>query len=164
MLKGNFMVLVNMLLSFLLTVSSPEIPVELETMDSGKVVFSDEAKGLTVINFWAVWCKPCVQELPYLNNLYKKYKEEGVKFIAVSVSPDKKLISQFIDKTPIDFKILIDSDEKLSDKYLISVLPTTVLIDENQKVLLKIRGFSRRDLAKMEKIIQEKLQIKNNKE
>ena len=67
-----------------------------------------------VINFWATWCKPCVEELPYFESLNQKYKNKGVKLILVSLDSKKdhaKLVD-FVEKRGLKTEIIHLADNK----------------------------------------------------
>ena len=98
----------------------------------GKYVSINDLKGSYVlVNFWATWCKPCVRELPSLNNLHKSFKNSNnFKLVAINIGQSKKVVSEFINnQSRIDFMVLLD--EKIELTYWeVSAIPTTYLIDD----------------------------------
>ncbi|MDH4262632.1 MAG: TlpA family protein disulfide reductase [Spirochaetia bacterium] len=129
----------------------------LKNLQDQTVDLKEYSSKLIVVNFWAVWCKPCVQEFPELNALYQQLKNNGVMVVAVSVSPSKEDIQKFLDKNKVDFPVLIDENEGFANKFKVSVLPTTVLIDHENKVLYKYQGFSKKEILKMQSLIEDYL-------
>ena len=84
----------------------------------GKYVDVRDLKGsYLLVNFWASWCKPCVREMPSLNNLNKVFKDSNnFKLLAINVGQSNKVVREFIDnKTSIDFTVLLDEKIELSD-------------------------------------------------
>src|SRR5579884_4076693 len=97
---------------------------------SGKTLSLDQFKGQVVmINFWASWCGPCRQEMPLLDDIYRKYGKMGFTLIGVNVEPDRKSAEAWLKQTPVSFPILFDADSKVSSLYNVSGMPTTVFID-----------------------------------
>ena len=108
----------------------------------GKYVDARELKGsYLLVNFWATWCKPCVRELPSLNNLNKAFKNSNnFKLVAINVGQSKKVVREFIDnKFPIDFTVLLDENIELSD-WEVSAIPTTYLVDDKGNIIYKVEG------------------------
>src|SRR5690349_3070409 len=85
----------------------------------GKTIDLSQFKGQVVmINFWASWCGPCRQEMPLLEDIYKKYKPMGFTMLAVNVEPDSKSAEAWLSKQkPVSFPIAFDTDSKVSKLY-----------------------------------------------
>lgn len=93
--------------------------IELSSL-KGKVVF---------INFWATWCPPCIQEMPSIRRLRKKYKEnEDLVFLLVDVDGNLKLSQAFLKLRGIDLPVYAAEGE-IPDEFLPAGVPTTLLID-----------------------------------
>src|SRR6187549_1831383 len=74
----------------------------------GKTIDLSQFKGQVVmINFWASWCGPCRQEMPLLEDIYKKYKPMGFTMLAVNVEPDSKAAEAWLGKLskPVSFPV-----------------------------------------------------------
>ena len=100
------------------------------TARDGKTVNLAQLKGQVVmINFWASWCHPCRDEMPLLENIYKKYGKLGFTLIGVNVEPDRKAAEAWLKQTPVSFPVLFDTDSKVSKLYNVTGMPTTVFID-----------------------------------
>ncbi len=101
---------------------------------SGENLRLQEHRGdVVMLNFWASWCGPCRQEMPYLEEIYKKYKKFGFTILAVNVDEDSTLANQFLSDMDITFPILYDNTNKVSELYNVEAMPTTVIIDRNGK-------------------------------
>lgn len=101
-----------------------------------------ERKGkLTLINFWATWCGPCVEELPALEKLYSRLKEKGFTILAINAdeNPDEVLPS-FLKSQPLSFPIFTDKEGVLSNKFSVSGLPFSLIIDKDGKIIDTILG------------------------
>ncbi|WP_018934513.1 thiol-disulfide oxidoreductase ResA [Gracilibacillus lacisalsi] len=111
-----------------------------------------EGKGV-MLNFWATYCEPCEREMPYMEELYPKYKEQGVEIVAVSVDATELVIDKFVDHYNLSFPILHDKDSQVLDAYGIRPLPTTYFIDENGVVVDRVLG--ELSLERLEGYLQE---------
>ncbi|WP_394237331.1 thiol-disulfide oxidoreductase ResA [Niallia oryzisoli] len=101
----------------------------LSDMEGNKHQLSDyQGKGV-FLNFWGTWCKPCEREMPYMNNQYKVYKDQGVEILAVNVGEPDFSINKFVQKHKLVFPILKDSNKNVLTLYSIKPLPTTMLVD-----------------------------------
>lgn len=93
-------------------------------------------KGL-ILNFWASWCTPCVNELPLLNEAYK-IKEFDMFAINVGETPEK--IQIFSDRYELEFPILFDSNQNVKKMYAVSALPVTIVINIEGTVINRFNG------------------------
>jgi thiol-disulfide isomerase/thioredoxin len=103
----------------------------------GKTVDLAQFKGQVVmINFWATWCVPCRQEMPLLEDIYKKYKPMGFTLIGVNVEPATGDPEAWLSKLPkpVTFPVAFDVDSKVSKLYKVAGMPTTVFIDRKGNV------------------------------
>jgi thiol-disulfide isomerase/thioredoxin len=103
----------------------------------GKTIDLAQFKGQVVmINFWATWCGPCRQEMPLLEDIYKKYKPMGFTLIGVNVEPATGDPEAFLSKLPkpVTFPVAFDVDSKVSKLYKVAGMPTTVFIDRKGNV------------------------------
>ena len=108
----------------------------------GKDVSLAQFKGQVVmINFWASWCGPCRQEMPLLENIYKKYGKLGFTMLGVNVESDSNAAIDWLKQTPVSFPILFDKDSKVSKLYDVTGMPSTVIIDRAGKVRMLHHGY-----------------------
>ncbi|KRE46155.1 thiol-disulfide oxidoreductase ResA [Paenibacillus sp. Soil522] len=127
----------------------------LEDMEGNKVQLSDlKGKGV-FLNFWGTWCKPCEQEMPYMESQYNHYKNLDVEILAVNVGESEVAIESFVERHGITFPVLKDKDQAVTEAYDITPIPTSFLIDKNGKVLKVITGsMSERDIANYMELIK----------
>ena len=107
---------------------------------------------VVVVNFWATWCPPCVEELPSLENAWQRYRQQGLVVLAVS-GEESDVVSSFLERLPSDitFPVLIDGDMKSGNRWQIRGLPTTVVVDRSGDVHWRAEGqldFSASDVNK----------------
>src|SRR4051794_7487494 len=105
--------------------------------DNGRTVSLPNFGGkLLVLNFWATWCPPCVQETPSLSQFAAKYAGKGVVVLGVSVDRDEKAYRAFLQKFSPAFMTARES--KLHEEYGTFMYPETYIIDSKGKVLQKL--------------------------
>ncbi len=101
-----------------------------------------EQRGKVVlVNFWATWCGPCRAEMPLLNDLYLKYKNLGFTIFGINVEDDPSKAKEFLEKTPLDFPILFDTENQVSEAYELEAMPSTFIIDKDGKMRVFHPGY-----------------------
>lgn len=109
---------------------------------SGETISLDSLKGQVVmINFWASWCGPCRQEMPLLDQMYKRYQPLGFTLLGINVEADTKDAEKWLTNTPVSFPILFDKDNKVSALYKVDSMPSTVFIDRKGNLRYLHRGY-----------------------
>ncbi len=109
-----------------------------------QILSSKKYEGkIVLINFWATWCKPCIEEMPSFNNLVQKYKD---KFIIIGIlferNKDKKELNDFIKKYKIKFPITFgDENFRIAKAFDdVSMIPESFLFNKNGKLVKKFIG------------------------
>jgi len=109
------------------------------------------ASGPVLLDFWALWCVPCLKEMPQLQKLAEQYRKPGLTVIAVNQdSPsDQSKIKPFIKQKRYDFVVVLDEDKDLAKQFNVNILPTTLLLDQSGKVVYSHTGYKPGDEAKL---------------
>lgn len=109
---------------------------------SGQSIRLSDYRGKVVfLNFWATWCPPCRSEMPSMQRLYEKLKDNDFEMLAVSTDRQgKSAVKSLVEKGGYTFKILLDPEGKVASQYDIVSIPTTFIIDESGKVISKVIG------------------------
>jgi peroxiredoxin len=129
----------------------------LGTLDGKTVRLSKTAAGkVTLLNFWATWCVPCVKELPHLQALQDRYGGSGLQLLTVSTDgPDRRsAVSAFVGRYGFTMPVLLDARSEvvaLFDPQL--VLPFTVILDRTGRIRFAHQGYSPGDERLMEREI-----------
>ena len=105
-----------------------------------KVELRDYRGKIVVLNFWATWCPPCVEEMPSLVQLQQRFKAKGVTVLGVSVDADGDAYHRFITDHKIDFLTVRDADQKSNNLYGTFKFPETYIIDRDGIVKRKFIG------------------------
>jgi peroxiredoxin len=125
---------------------------------SGKAVTLKQFKGKVVfLDFWAPWCDPCRQEFPSLDVLYKKYNNDGFEIIGIAIEPSEKLVTEFLQKVPVAFSVLIDKKSVIRREYNFRTLPTAFIIGRDGVIRYVHMGYGKEFLQMYEKEIAELL-------
>ena len=120
---------------------SPAPQFTLTARSGGDLSLSQYKGQVVMLNFWASWCGPCRQEMPLLENIYKKYSKMGFTLIGVNVEPDSKAADEWLKQTPVSFPVIYDKDSKVSRAYDVSGMPSTVIIDRKGNIRMLHRGY-----------------------
>jgi peroxiredoxin len=109
--------------------------------DSGRTMGTADFPGkVLILNFWASWCAPCVEEMPSLDVLQKRFAGQGVVVLGVSIDTDAAAYRQFLAKTPVAFETARETAARINVDYGTLKVPETYIIDRSGKVLKKIVG------------------------
>ena len=114
--------------------------------DNGKEYTPRNFGGkVLVLNFWASWCPPCIQEMPSLNEFQKMFAADGVVVLGVSVDRSEKNYRAMLKSFKVVFPTVRDPEENVSYKYGTYKVPESYIIDRNGKVVRKFVGLPEQD-------------------
>jgi thiol-disulfide isomerase/thioredoxin len=109
---------------------------------SGENIKLSELRGeVVMINFWASWCAPCRQEMPLLEEIYKKYSDLGFTLLAVNVEEDSSKAGELLRDIPVTFPVLYDNTNRVTKLYKVVAMPSTVIIDRDGNLRYLHRGY-----------------------
>jgi len=122
---------------------------------SGKNIKLGELRGRVVlVNFWATWCTPCKEELPFFNSLYQRYKGLGLEILGVNIDKTTSQASQMSGALGLSFPILLDPAGKISGLYQIRSMPTTFVVAKDGTIRHVHWGFGPDDTGRYESEIR----------
>jgi peroxiredoxin len=109
--------------------------------DNGKTLTRSDFGGrLLVLNFWATWCPPCIQEMPSLDAFQERMRAKGVVVVGVSVDKNPQTYKQFLDRAKVSFTTARDPEANISSSYGTFKYPETYIINTDGKVVEKFIG------------------------
>ena len=100
----------------------------LATSGGGKVRLQEHRGKVVMVNFWATWCPPCLEEMPAMERLYRKHKDAGFTLVAISVDADPKKVKPFVSEHKLTMPIGVDPKMDLANIYGVRALPSSFMI------------------------------------
>jgi cytochrome c biogenesis protein CcmG/thiol:disulfide interchange protein DsbE len=108
------------------------------TAENGKAISPQDFGGkLLLVNFWATWCPPCVDEIPGLNEMSRQLGPKGLVIVAISQDKDENVYKQFLQKNPLSFLTVRQPSQDIQLSYGTIQIPESYLIDRNGRVIEK---------------------------
>ena len=129
---------------------------KLKDTDNRRQSYADlKGEKLTVIDFWATWCKPCIRSIPKLVEIYEEFSSQGVQFIGINVDSPRNTqkVKPFARSMGISYPVLLDMNSEVMTELQVTLLPTLLLVDANDEIVLIHQGYRPGD----EKFITEEI-------
>ncbi len=117
----------------------------------GKVVYLD---------FWASWCEPCKHSFPWMNEMQKKYRADGLEVVAINLDKKRELANKFLKEMPASFNVAFDPEGKTAESYNVMGMPSSYLINRKGEIVSRHIGFKQDKAAELEAQIVKALQKK----
>lgn len=107
-------------------------------LDGSKFELESKRGKVVLLNLWATWCGPCRFEIPELQILHDRYASKNFEVIGVSVDESgPEAVREFVTEHKMRYPVVLDAEGKLASVFQTSVLPTSVVIDRNGKIVWK---------------------------
>lgn len=121
---------------------------------AGKPFALDDYKGRVVlVNFWATWCPPCVEEVPSLNRLSEHYRDKPFSVVSIDFRESPEKIAEFTEQIAVDFPILLDQDGKASIAWKVFSFPSSFLVDRQGQLRYSVNRAIEWDTAEAKEVI-----------
>ena len=128
----------------------PDAPdFELSTPEGRKIHLRDLRGKAVVLNFWATWCVPCKQEMPWLVDFQKHYGPQGLVVLGISMDNSPEPVRRYLLKTPVNYPVLMGK-QAIADQYFVKGLPSSIYIDRNGKITDQVPGLAARSVMENE--------------
>jgi thiol-disulfide isomerase/thioredoxin len=119
----------------------------LPLLDGGGSLSMEDYRGRVVyVTFWASWCVPCRQEMPYLAQLRERHGGDGFEVLAINVDDDVELAKAFVKEYDMPFPVLRDEGRTVSSKFKVPGFPTHFLVDRDGSIRFSGLGFDLNDV------------------
>ncbi|GJQ57796.1 MAG: hypothetical protein D8M57_03490 [Candidatus Scalindua sp. AMX11] len=116
-------------------------PFSLTDIEGSQFSLNNTKDKAVIIHFWATWCEPCRDELPTLEAAWKKLQGSDLQVIGIVSEKDSiGAVRDFVSKQRLTFPILVDSQGKTYESYLVKALPTTYIIGKDGKIASRVNG------------------------
>ena len=114
--------------------------------DANHIITSaDFQEGVVYFDFWATWCAPCLMSMPLYTEMYKKYKDEGLRFVAINLDDPKIDALEFIEDFELDFIIPFDPAASTMESFGVIGMPTSYLVKDGEIIFTHV-GFRSGDI------------------
>lgn len=133
---------------------------QLKTLDGQTIStndFNNNGKPI-IVSFWATWCKPCVNELTNMAELYDEWKEEtGVKIIAVSIDDARNMtkVAPFVNGKGWEYEVYLDPNSDLKRALNINLVPHTFLLNGDKQIVWQHNSYTEGDEIKLFEIVKQ---------
>lgn len=123
----------------------PLAPLYLPGTGGAKVALRDPDASLTVINFWASWCKPCLDEIPVLVQLHNQWRGWGVRFVGIAVdSGSMQAVAAFAKQYAMTYPVVVATPHWAQRHFQVASLPVTLVIDGHGIIRKRLDGVQTR--------------------
>lgn len=140
----------------LVAVGDPAPGFELVTLDGETFNLEAQRGKVVLVNFFATWCPPCREELPYLeNNIWRRFDPEVFALIVVGREENDEVIGPFVEKNGYSLPFAGDPDKVAYDQYATRFIPRNFVIGPDGTVLFQSQGFERADFDSMVAVIEQ---------
>ncbi|WP_232787846.1 TlpA disulfide reductase family protein [Paraglaciecola sp. MB-3u-78] len=154
MVMVSLAVLCTSIHTFAADVKGPAPDFTLASKEGGNVRLQEQLGNVVLINFWASWCGPCREELPYLEELQQEYADLGFTILAVNVDEDPSKADILLNDIPVSFPVLFDVNDEVSKLYDVQAMPTTVIVDRDGNQRLLHHGYKSGDEMKYKQAVK----------
>jgi peroxiredoxin len=142
---GAGLLITGLFLSCSNKVQAPEVgesfpEIALPDLQGRTFRLSETHDRVVLVNFWASWCPPCVEEMPSLERLHNTLEDKGLSVVAISVDDSRDVIERFREEHGLSFTILHDEGAKVAHRFQTFKFPETYVIDRQGRLVWKIIG------------------------
>ena len=140
----------------LVAVGDPAPGFELVTLDGETFNLEAQRGKVVLVNFFATWCPPCREELPFLENeVWRRFDPEKFALIVVGREEDDEVIGPFVEKNGYSLPFAGDPDKMAYDQYATRFIPRNFVIGPDGAILFQSQGFEREDFDRMVAVIEQ---------
>ncbi len=116
----------------------------LKNLDNRTVSYNSlKGERLTVIDFWATWCKPCIKSIPKLVEISEELEDDGVQFIGISIDGPRNLakVKPFARSLGVTYPVLLDINSEVMAKLSVRAVPTLLIVNEDDEIIYFHEGY-----------------------
>ena len=136
-----------------------QVEVLLQDLNGADVNISDFRGKIVFLNFWATWCPTCVVEMPSMEKLHRKLKDQDFALVTISIQDSAAEVQRFFKQNQLTFTALLDTIGKTIPEFAIRAIPTTLILDKSGRIVGRVMGMrewdSRESIAMFEQLIGE---------
>lgn len=126
----------------------------LEMLSGGKAGLSEFTGKVVLLNFWATWCIPCREEMPAMEQLWQRYREQGFVIVAIAVNRgERQQVASFVDKLALSYPVLLDPEGEARKRYEVTALPMSYFIGRDGKFSARAVGIREWDSPAADNVV-----------
>ncbi len=107
----------------------------LKNLEGSEVSLKDFAGKVVFLNFWATWCGPCREEMPSMERLWQRFKEDDFVILAIDLRESRGEVVSFMKEYGLTFPVLLDSKGEVGSMFGVRAIPTTYLLDSEGRIV-----------------------------
>jgi thiol-disulfide isomerase/thioredoxin len=142
-----------------LAIGSEPVAFEVKSLKGERLSPAAFKGKVLLIDFWATWCGPCIQEMPNVKSVYNKYHAKGFEIVGISLDQQREKLDKYIESQGIEWPQYFDGkwwSNEVAVSYGVKSIPTTILVDKKGKIRFKsLRG--KQLEAAVEQLLAEKV-------
>jgi thiol-disulfide isomerase/thioredoxin len=108
---------------------------------------------VTLVNFWATWCPPCIHEIPSMNRLAAAYPPGTFEIVSVNFKEDPAHVSDFLKRVDVAFPVLLDRDGEAATRWKVFAFPSSFLVDRAGRIRYSVNTAIEWDSAETRAVI-----------
>ncbi len=132
----------------------------LKQLSDGKALQLAVPGKVVYVDFWASWCGPCAQSMPFLNEISTRYQSEGLEVIGVNLDENRQDALAFLEKHPVNITLAQNEDGQCPSLFGVQAMPSSYIIDRQGKVRHILLGFHSSESADVRQKVQQLLSEK----
>jgi len=127
-------------------IADKEINFSLFDLEGSMITLSEfREENPAILLFWTTWCPFCIQELDYLTGIYGSLSSDNIRVLAINIQESESKVSRFLQRKPLPFKVVLDSEASAAYSHRLIGVPTYVLIDKKGNIVFQDNYFPRED-------------------
>lgn len=131
---------------------------DLENVAGGTTKAAELKGKISIVDFWATWCEPCIVEIPRFNQLHEAYKDKPVQIIAITVESEHETIAPKVKETGMKYPVLVGDDKVVDGFGGVIGFPTTFVLTKDWKIYKKYMGAMPNKQEKIKQDIEKLMQ------
>jgi len=116
------------------------VKINLEDMNGKNISLSDFKGKIVFLNFWTTWCPTCRIEMPSMERLHQKLKNEDFAMVTINLQESASLVKAFFKEFKLTFTALLDSTGEVGASFGIRAIPTTYILDKTGRIIGQVSG------------------------